>query len=79
MLARTLIALLLLAAPQAEKTRVACVGDSITYGAGIADRDRDSYPAQLASMLGDKWVVKNFGHSGATLLKNGDLPYVKTK
>ncbi len=57
--------------------RVACVGDSITYGAGIKDRTHDSYPAQLAALLGPKWEVKNFGKSGATLLEKGDRPYVK--
>jgi lysophospholipase L1-like esterase len=58
-----------------ETIRVACVGDSITYGAGIRFRTRDSYPAQLGRMLGKKWQVRNFGVSGATLLKNGDKPY----
>lgn len=62
-----------------DKVRVACVGDSITFGAGIKDRDHNSYPAQLGRMLGERWDVKNFGHSGATLLNNGDLPYVKTR
>src|SRR5260221_6562390 len=55
--------------------RVACVGDSITYGAGITDRAHNSYPAQLASMLGSKWTVQNFGVSGTNLLKQGDHPY----
>nr|NIP84097.1 hypothetical protein [Planctomycetales bacterium] len=41
-------------------------------------RDRHSYPAQLARLLGDGWQVANFGVSGATLLKRGDRPYVKT-
>lgn len=58
-----------------EPIRVACIGDSITFGAGISDRDKNSYPAQLAVMLGDKWDVKNFGVSAATLLKKGDKPY----
>ena len=31
--------------------RVACVGDSITFGARIADRGRLSYPAQLGCLL----------------------------
>jgi hypothetical protein len=30
---------------------VACVGDSITYGSGISNRQYDSYPAQLSRML----------------------------
>src|SRR5690242_3130681 len=38
-----------------EPIRVACVGDSITYGYGIKDREYESYPAQLAELLGKKW------------------------
>ncbi len=59
--------------------RVACVGNSVTYGAGIAERETMSYPAQLQQMLGDGYKVKNFGHSGATLLKKGHNPYWKLK
>jgi acyl-CoA thioesterase-1 len=55
--------------------RVACVGDSITYGHGIENRLKACYPAQLGRMLGEKWEVRNFGVSGATMLKRGDLPY----
>ncbi|MDB6059411.1 MAG: Acetylesterase, lipase-GDSL family [Verrucomicrobiales bacterium] len=55
--------------------RVACVGDSITFGHGIKDPDRNSYPAQLAVRLGDRWQVRNFGVNGATALKNGTRPY----
>ena len=58
---------------------VACVGDSITYGSGISNRDRDSYPAQLSRMLqkfDNQWQAQNFGVSGATLLRNADKPYV---
>ena len=36
-----------------EKTRVACVGNSITYGLTLADPATESYPAQLQQMLGD--------------------------
>jgi lysophospholipase L1-like esterase len=56
------------------------VGDSITYGAGIADRMNNSYPAQLQRILQDfdpSWKVDNYGVSGATLLSRGDLPYVR--
>ena len=53
--------------------KVACIGDSITEGAG-AEPGR-SYPAQLQEMLGDKWKVGNFGLGGRTLLKKGDHPY----
>lgn len=60
-----------------ETIRVACVGDSITYGASIRNRIKDCYPAQLGRMLGERWQVRNFGVSGATMLKKGDLPYFK--
>lgn len=55
--------------------RVACVGNSITYGTGIEDREHFSYPVQLQKMLGGKYVVGNFGKPGATLLCHGHRPY----
>ena len=60
--------------------KVACIGDSITFGSGLTDRHKESYPAQLQVMFdeaggGRKWEVQNFGVSGATLLKKGDRPY----
>ncbi|MFI3295427.1 MAG: GDSL-type esterase/lipase family protein [Rikenellaceae bacterium] len=58
-----------------QKIRVACVGNSVTYGAGIEDRERDSYPSQLQRLLGDDYEVRNFGKSGATLLRRGHRPY----
>jgi lysophospholipase L1-like esterase len=59
--------------------RVACVGDSITYGARILNREAKCYPAQLGVMLGTNYAVKNFGVNGATLLKHGDIPFWKTR
>ena len=55
--------------------KVACVGDSVTYGARIEDRENDAYPAQLQRMLGPDYEVCNFGRSGATLLRHGHKPY----
>jgi lysophospholipase L1-like esterase/pimeloyl-ACP methyl ester carboxylesterase len=55
--------------------RVACMGNSITYGAGIVEREISSFPARLQALLGEKYLVKNFGKSGATLLGKGDVPY----
>lgn len=66
-------------APAVAKVKVACVGNSITYGATIPDRERDSYPSQLARMLGPDYEVGNFGRSGATLMKRGHHPYNATK
>ena len=56
---------------QPGPVRVACVGDSITYGAGVAGRETNSYSTVLGRMLGSKFEVRNFGRSGATLLKQG--------
>ena len=58
-----------------ETIRVACIGDSITYGAGIKDREHNHYPAQLGRLLGPRWDCRNFGVSGDTLLRRGDMPY----
>ena len=58
-----------------EPLKVACVGDSITFGAGIKERETQCYPVQLGQLLGDEFEVRNFGVNGATLLKQGDLPY----
>ena len=58
-----------------ETIRVACVGDSITYGAGIKDRKNHNYPLVLGKSLGEKFEVRNFGVSGATMLKKGDFSY----
>jgi lysophospholipase L1-like esterase len=62
-----------------ERVKVACVGDSITQGSGLPDPGKNAYPAQLQSLLGDKWKVSNFGVSGRTLLKKGDFPYWNEK
>ncbi len=61
----------------AQPVRVACVGNSITYGTGIVDREHFSYPVQLQQMLGNGYVVGNFGKPGATLLYKGHRPYVE--
>ena len=62
-----------------NKIKVACVGNSVTYGTRIADREHDSYPAQLQSMLGDAYDVRNFGRPSATLISKGELPYIQTE
>lgn len=59
--------------------KVACVGDSITYGHGVGGWAKNNYPAQLQKMLGEGYHVENFGVSGATLSPDGDKPYVETK
>ncbi|MES2431447.1 MAG: carbohydrate-binding protein [Bacteroidota bacterium] len=55
--------------------KVSCIGNSITAGAGVSNVATKAYPAQLGTLLGAGYTSSNFGHSGATLMKNGDLPY----
>ncbi len=66
-------------AQNSEKIKVACVGNSVTFGYGIENRDVNSYPAELQKMLGNKYEVENFGKSGATLLVKGHRPYIQEK
>ncbi len=61
------------------QTKVACIGNSITFGAGIQNRELNSYPVQLAAYLGNAYEVKNFGVSATTLLTKGDYPYTTTE
>lgn len=72
------LALLSLSLSAGPKIKVACIGNSITYGAGIVNRDQNSYPAQLQQYLGDAYEVRNFGVNARTLLSKGDLPYIQT-
>lgn len=62
-----------------EPLKVACIGDSITFGAGIKGAPPKTYPEQLQSLLGDHFIVQNFGVIGATALKLSDKPYWKQK
>lgn len=58
-----------------EPVRVACIGNSITYGLRVDDRENNAYPFKLQKMLGPDYEVRNFGNSGATLLRHGHKPY----
>lgn len=54
----------------AAPLKVACIGDSITFGLGLQNRDVESYPARLQKILdeatkgGEGYIVRNFGNSG---------------
>jgi YhcH/YjgK/YiaL family protein len=62
-----------------DTIRIACVGNSITYGSTIKNSSVDSYPAVLGRLLGSPYQVRNFGFSGRTCLNKGDRPYMKEK
>lgn len=51
------------------KVRVACVGDSITAGAGASSVSQN-YVSRLQKQLGSRYTVQNFGNSGKTLIND---------
>ena len=60
----------------AQKQKVSCVGNSITYGYELSNPSIQSYPGQLQALLGTtEWEVANFGDSGRTMLKTGGYSY----
>ena len=72
----SLLLLLFLLPLSARRTiKVACVGNSITYGTGVANREQNAYPVVLQRLLGKGYQVENFGRPGATLLRHGHRPY----
>lgn len=67
--------------------KVACVGDSITYGYRIVSTNKETgeldnveytYPAMLQSKLGDGYEVGNFGKSASYLLADDNEYNVKS-
>lgn len=65
--------------PRTEQTKVACVGDSTTYGTAMPNNFHNSYPAQLQRLLGDGYHVANFGVHGKTVQDTNDDSYRRTK
>ena len=66
--------------PDPDRRLIACVGDSITFGAGVLlTRRWQSYPAYLQKLVPHSWQVLNFGLSGRTLMASGDTPYTAEK
>ena len=64
-------------------THIACIGDSITYGAGVLDENGEAYeeltwPHYLEQKFDGQAQLLNYGLCGRTLQKEGDYPYVDT-
>ena len=57
-------------------TKIACIGDSITFGYLIPTRNADNYPKRLGELLGAEFEVRNFGNPGKTC---GDYPSQKNR
>lgn len=62
-----------------NKIKVACVGDSITYGCMVGNWRRNNYPTVLGDLLGEDYCVNNFGYTNRTAIKTADYPYTDEK
>lgn len=60
------------------QTKIACIGNSITYGYGLSDREK-AYPSLLEKLLGpQEYSVENYGVNSATMTRLGNVPYWTT-
>ncbi|MDE5990296.1 MAG: hypothetical protein K2H36_01795 [Clostridia bacterium] len=48
-------------------TKIACIGDSLTYGSTLLNRKKECYPARLQRLLGEGYDVVNLGLVGHTV------------
>jgi acetyl esterase/lipase len=64
--------------PSAHAIKVACIGNSITYGARLRFRNKESYPSQLQQIMGDSYWIRNYGKSGTTMT-NSSNPWTRTE
>ena len=66
-----------------DAVHVACIGDSITYGAGVTDEtgtriDEYSWPYILEDLFGDQVQILNYGVCGRTLIRETGVAYSDT-
>lgn len=61
------------------KKHIACIGDSITFGAGVKGLKKETWEYLLNEKFGDDYQVINYGISGRTLQDEGDYPYKNDK
>ena len=57
--------------------KIACVGDSITYGLGVINDRSNSWCSLVQKRLGEDYQTINYGLSNRTLLKEGNVSYTK--
>lgn len=55
--------------------KIACVGDSTTYGHGTTSWPKNTYPAALQNLLGNGYHVNNYGVSSFAVQVNADRSY----
>lgn len=62
-----------------KRVKVACVGNSITYGIGVSDPDKESYPARLQQMLGEAVYGGAFWKAGSYVAEQGTPAFYATE
>lgn len=55
--------------------KIACAGDSTTYGHGIKNWPKNNYPSVLQNLLGDSYHVNNYGVSSFAVQESADRSY----
>lgn len=60
-----------------DAVRVACIGNSITHGSAIDMQEMNGYPAQLQRILGQGYMVKNYGVGARCMMSTSDHPYMQ--
>lgn len=61
--------------PKEGQIKIACAGDSTTYGHGISGWPKNNYPAVLQNLLGDAYHVNNYGVSSFAVQESADRSY----
>lgn len=55
--------------------KIACAGDSTTYGHGISGWPKNNYPSVLQDLLGEEYHVNNYGVSSFAVQESADRSY----
>ena len=61
------------------KKHIACLGDSITFGAGVRGIYSQTWEYLWNKLIGEDWQVLNYGVSGRTMQDAGDYPYTNDR
>ena len=61
--------------PKEGQIKIACAGDSTTYGHGISGWPKNNYPTLLQNLLGDTYHVNNYGVSSFAVQEDADRSY----
>lgn len=61
--------------PKEGQIKIACAGDSTTYGHGVSNWPKNNYPAVLQNLLGESYHVNNYGVSSFAVQEDADRSY----